>query len=250
MRRAKLLLLLALVIGCGSGRTESSPEAGLRVLFIGNSLTYANDLPAMVQALSEAANRPRLVYKTIALPDYSLEDHWNHGDARRAIAGGKWDVVVLQQGPSALMESRRLLVDYVRRFDGLIRGAGARTAVFMVWPSKARSKDFDGVVASYTGAAREVGALLMPGGRAWREAWRRKPDAALYASDDFHPSVAGSYLAAVVIYQQLYNDTQTRPPACLKVRSKTDSEINLSPEEAELLFASAREVNHADVEKK
>jgi hypothetical protein len=241
MRLPKILLLVVLVIGCGASRIHSSPEPGLRVLFIGNSLTYANDLPAIVQALSEAANKARLDYKAIALPNYSLEDHWNQGAARREIAAGKWDVVVLQQGPSALMESRRLLVDYTRRFDELIRGSGARTAIYMVWPSKARSKDFDAVAASYTAAAREVGAELLPAGRAWQEAFNRKPDAALYSADDFHPSVTGSYLAAIVIYQQLYNDHQTPPPARLKPRSKITPKIELSAEEAELLFASARE---------
>jgi hypothetical protein len=241
MRLPKILLLVVLVIGCGASRIHSSPEPGLRVLFIGNSLTYANDLPAIVQALSEAANNPRLVYKAITLPNYSLEDHWNQGDARREITAGKWNVVVLQQGPSALMESRKLLVDYTRRFDELIRGSGARTAIYMVWPSKARSKDFDGVVASYTAAAREVGAQLLPAGRAWQEAFNRKPDAALYSADDFHPSITGSYLAAIVIYRQLYNDTQTLPPARLHPRSKITPKIELSSEEVELLFVSARE---------
>ena len=245
MRLPKVLLFVMLVIGCGASRTDSGPEAGLRVLFIGNSLTYANDLPAIVEALSEAAKRPRLIYKAIALPNYSLEDHWNQGDARREITAGKWDVVVLQQGPSSLAESRRLLVNYTRRFDELIRGHGAKTAIYMVWPSKARSKDFDGVVASYTAAAREVGARLLPAGRAWQEAWRRKPDAALYSEDDFHPSLTGSYLAAIVIYQQLYNDTQTRPPDRLKPRSKVTPKIELSPEEVELLFNAAREANSA-----
>jgi len=59
-----------------------------RVLFIGNSLTAANDLPGLVDALSRATPGPVLECKALVFPDYSLEDHLTRGDAVRAIAGG------------------------------------------------------------------------------------------------------------------------------------------------------------------
>jgi hypothetical protein len=73
----------------------------------------------------------------------------------------------------------------------------------MVWPSKTRSRDFDGVSESYTLAARDVEGSLLPAGDAWREAWRRDPSLALYADDGFHPSRMGSYLAALAIWRGL-----------------------------------------------
>jgi hypothetical protein len=73
----------------------------------------------------------------------------------------------------------------------------------MVWPAEARRRDFDGVSASYTRAAADVNALLLPVGDAWRAAWRRNPEAPLYGPDRFHPSPLGSWLAAIVIYQQM-----------------------------------------------
>jgi hypothetical protein len=173
------------------------------VLFIGNSLTYSNDLPAMVCALARAAGRPA-VCESVAKPDYSLEDHWNDRDARRAIARG-WDLVVLQQGPSALPESRVLLVEFTRRFDAEIRKTGARTALYMVWPSRPRRGDFAGVSQSYAAAAQAVGGLLLPVGDAWREAWSTDPSLALYGNDGLHPSSMGSALAAIVIYRQVFD---------------------------------------------
>ena len=119
--------------------TQPTPT---RILFIGNSLTYSNDLPAMVCAMARSAGR-QVTCESVAKPDYGLEEHWNDREARQAIARG-WDVVVLQQGPSALPESRRLLIDYTRRFDAEIKKAGARTALFMVWPSRTRRGDFSG----------------------------------------------------------------------------------------------------------
>lgn len=179
-----------------------------RILFIGNSLTYANDLPAMVCALARAAGR-QATCDSVAKPDYGLEEHWNDPDARAAIARG-WDVVVLQQGPSALPESRRLLIAYTKRFDSEIKKAGARTALYMVWPSRARRGDFPAVSRSYAAAAHEVNALLIPAGEAWRAAWAAGAALPLYGADGFHPSPSGTYLAALVAYEQIFG---TPPPA-------------------------------------
>jgi hypothetical protein len=183
----------------------------IRVLFIGNSLTYANDLPAMVCALARAAGR-QATCESVAKPDYGLEEHWNEREARQAIARG-WDVVVLQQGPSALPESRRLLIEYTRRFDAEIKKSGARTALYMVWPSVARRGDFPGVSQSYAAAATNVKGLLLPAGDAWRAAWARDSSLPLYGPDGFHPSPTGTYLAALVIYEQVF----ASPPPALPV---------------------------------
>jgi hypothetical protein len=237
------ICVLALALCLSGGAARPGAVAEMRVLFIGNSLTFVNDLPAIVAALADAAGGQKLSYRMIAHPDFSLEDHWNQGEARKAISGARWDVVVLQQGPSALAESRKLLVEYTRRFDEEIRRAGARTALYMVWPSKARFGDFDRVLQSYAEAAQSVNGILFPAGKAWQLAWRHKSDLALYSPDNFHPSAAGSYLAAVVIYQQLYGDTETAAPPHLKLKSKSISKIELSPQDAELITRAAREAN-------
>ncbi len=194
------LLLAAVIVG-----TQPNPT---RVLFIGNSLTYANDLPAMVCELARSTGR-QAICESVAKPDYGLEEHWNEREARQAIARG-WDVVVLQQGPSALPESRRLLIAYTRRFDAEIKKAGARTALYMVWPSRTRRGDFPGVSQSYAAAAKDVNGVLLPAGDAWRAAWAVDARLPLYGSDGFHPSPMGTYLAALVIYEQIF---AVPPPA-------------------------------------
>jgi len=169
------------------------------VLFVGNSLTASNDLPAVVAALARSDGR-RLEYRTIAPGGYAIEDHWNQGDARAAIRAGGWDVVVLQQGPSALPSSQVELVDYAMRFDPVARIRGTRTGLYMVWPPTERATAFDSVATSYRVAAQAVGGVLFRAGDAWQAAWRADPGLALYSSDGFHPTVAGTYLAALVFY--------------------------------------------------
>jgi hypothetical protein len=199
----------------------AQPPAPIRVLFIGNSLTYFNDLPAMVAALGRSSGTP-IAYETVAVPDFSLEDHWNQGDARRAIGRGGWTWVVLQQGPSALAASRVLLVQYAKRFDREIQRAGARTAMYMVWPSRARRGDFAGVSRSYAAAAAELGATLLPVGDAWQEAWAIDPRLALYGRDGLHPSPMGSWLGALVIYRQLTG--REAPAEPVSVASSVEAE--------------------------
>lgn len=201
-------MLRLLLLTAALGAIQPPPT---RILFIGNSLTYANDLPAMVCALARSAGR-RAVCESLAKPDYGLEEHWNEGAAQRLIARG-WDVVVLQQGPSALPESRRLLIQYVHRFDEEIRKAGGRTALYMVWPSRARRGDFPGVSQAYTAAAAAVKGLLLPAGDAWRAAWTADSALPLYGPDGFHPSPSGTYLAALVAYRQIFGE----PPPALPV---------------------------------
>jgi lysophospholipase L1-like esterase len=196
-------LFFCLLMAAGTPVTASADP--LRVVFIGNSLTAWNDLPNLFASLAHAGGHERPVTRTIAVGGFSLEDHWKQGDAQRILTTSRWDVVVLQQGPSALDESRRLLVDYTRRFAELAHAAGATPALYMVWPSTSRASDFAGVSTSYGAAARAVDGRLLPAGTAWRKVLREHRDIALYADDGLHPTFAGSYLAALVIYRELYD---------------------------------------------
>ncbi len=209
--RPVLIALVALGVGFAGPAPHARPPDA-RLLFIGNSLTLANNLPELVVTLARAAGQPALS-EVVAFNNFSLEDHWQQGDARKALAKGGWSVVVLQQGPSALPESQVLLRDFTSRFDAEIRRAGARTALFMVWPALARKQDFDGVSRSYTAAATDVGGLLFPAGDAWRAAWKRDATLALYGPDDFHPSAMGSYLAALTIVQKAFKVSPVGLPA-------------------------------------
>jgi hypothetical protein len=199
--------LLATATAAGGGapprEDDSAARAPVRVLFIGNSLTAANDLPALVEAIAAAEGGPRFECRVVAAANYSLEDHWRQGDAVRSIRRGDWSAVVLQQGPSSLDASRVLLVEYAERFAEEIRRAGARPALYMVWPSQVRRADFERVSASYTAATEAVEGVLLPVGDAWRRAWTLDPEIALYGTDGFHPSRLGSILAALVIHRGL-----------------------------------------------
>lgn len=241
-RRLMLLAALGCVLGCdGPANLSSDDESRLDVLFIGNSLTYWNDLPDMLIQLFERGGAGPIRVESVTSPGVGLPDHWLDGEAVRRIREGTWDVVVLQQGPSAT-EGRPYLLQYSRLFAEEIAAAGARTALYMVWPAEARFHDFEGVSDSYTTAAELVGGLLFPAGEAWLEAWDREPRLELYGPDRFHPSLKGTYLAALVMYEQLAR----RNPRDLPDAIPTATEwVLLSAEEAVVLQDAAVAANAA-----
>jgi hypothetical protein len=214
---------------------------GHEILFIGNSLTGANDLPCMLQALAAAAGQRPFVYEASIIGGASIEDQWNAGAARRAISSGKFQIVVLQQGPSAQPASQVHLLKWTRMYAREIRAARAQPALYMVWPFASRPQDFDGVSVSYSTAAKAVGGILFPVGEAWRAALRRDPNLQLYLPDGLHPTVAGTYLAALVMYQRLYLQSPIGLPARFVTRH--GAVIDLPPQQAGPLQEAAAEAN-------
>ena len=201
--RLNNLLLLWLLFFCSSAVPgNKGADKSLRILFVGNSLTYVNDLPSMIKEIGKQDN-VTITYTSFLFPDYSLEDHWNEGNVKAEIEKGGYDFVIAQQGPSALPESQVLLLDYTKRFAELCNKNKSKLALYMVWPSKARSFDLDNVISSYTNAAAKTSSLLCPAGSAWKKAWEAESSLPLYSPDNFHPSVTGSVLAALTIYKVL-----------------------------------------------
>lgn len=220
-RRGRLALLpmLSMLGVCGFGPAGPQPgdddfrvaEADVRVLFLGNSLTYSNDLPAMVATIAEAAGHT-FAYATLARPNFSLEDHWN-ADGRAAVRSAAADFVIMQQGPSSLPENQEYLRTWTERFAPLIREAGGEPALYMVWPDVSRRFAFGDVRDSYRNAASAVQGRFMPAGEAWRLLWEADADAPLYSGDGFHPSRLGSEVAALAIFRVLFEEPVTGLPA-------------------------------------
>lgn len=202
---ASLLAAAFALPGAAWGQSETpfeppAADGDLRVLFIGNSLTYTNDLPGMLASLLDDAGVEATI-ASLAHPNAGLQDHWENQATHERIAEG-WDVVVLQQGPSAT-EGRPSLLEYSERFAAPIRETGAVPALYMVWPGQARSFDFPGVSESYAVAADLADGLLFPAGEAWLSAWDLDATAPLYDPDGFHPTPLGTYAAALVMLEQL-----------------------------------------------
>lgn len=133
-------LLLPLLAGpCAGAQVER-----IRVLFLGNSLTFTHDLPAVVRALGKA-DGVDIQTRMIANPNAALEDHWRSKRTRRAVVEGDWDFVVMQQGPSSWPANQLNLSEWSVRRSEQIRASGSQPALYMVWPSGRHFRSFDAV---------------------------------------------------------------------------------------------------------
>jgi len=216
---------LAALVACSLGTAPEAPDGSVRVLFIGNSLTYENDLPHTVAQLATSAGLPQCYCYQVAYPDFALEDHYDVREALTALEEEEWDFVVMQQGPSALPESRTHLRLWAAVFGDLIEERGARAIMYGVWPQKDRAFDFPNVAESYRLAATDIGALFAPAGEAWLRAWAQDSTLPLYAVDDFHPSEMGTYLAALVVFQRIY----ARSPVDVQQSAVVNGQVQLWP---------------------
>lgn len=220
-RAVALLATCALLIGGGCAEsTAPLADGGVRVLFVGNSLTYENDLPRTIADMAKAVADTPLVYRVAAHANHSLEDHFHDGIERR-IARDGWQVVVMQQGPSTTLPNQIHLAAWSAELDGFVTGAGARTAMYEVAPGGTNPVAFEAVRASYRNAALDIGAMFIPAAEAFLLAWDEDPTLVLYQMDQFHPSRLGTYLIALVHFEMLYDRPATDLPDVARVNGRT-----------------------------
>jgi len=205
----------------------AAPSDSLNVLFIGNSHTYVNDLPAMVESLAAAGGRTIETDQSV-VGGYSLREHLVYDETLRKIALGGWNWVVLQeqsQIPSIAYWRDSAMYPASRSLDSLIRQAGGRTMFYMTWGWKNggvqtyqgySSPDFrdyfemqESVTVAYGRIADELGAPMAPVGWAWYRARRMDSLIDLWQADSCHATVKGTYLGACVFYARLFEADPT-----------------------------------------
>ena len=200
--------------------SAASPPAS-RVLFVGNSYTYFNNLPAIFAALAESSGR-RVEVRMTAPGGWRLKDHWEKGEARALLRTAKWDYVVLQDqstlGVNYFVEGTvhvstdEVFRPYADKWVSAIRDAGGEPVFYLTWARRSVPEDQAALSAAYIRAARSTRSSLAPVGIAWKDARDRFPDIDLFQKDDSHPSPAGSYLAACVLFSTIFKTHPTGAP--------------------------------------
>lgn len=185
----------------------------LRVLLVGNSYTRFNLLPTILEKLADTTGGRKLEVDVEARGGYSLRMHLRHGKILSKIKSGRYDYVVLQgHSLSAVEHSDELAAD-AQRFHEAIAASGAKTVLYQTWARRPnasiyrrhpRVRSFEQMASlvdvTYSNLARELGANLAPVGGAFEQAVRHDPSAPLWGSDGSHPSLAGTYMAACVLF--------------------------------------------------
>lgn len=218
-----LAVIFALFATFNASAKNPEPADSVKILFIGNSFTYFNDMPDMVR---DIAKTQKLAYSCtrIVKGGERLSGHLKNPKLQKALAKGGWDYVIIQEqssdpaGPTA--DVIKKVYPAAHTLDSLVIAGSpdAKVIFYMTWGHKygsifnVRNNDhsypitdsyesmYERLKTSYLEMAYDNNAWCAPVGMAWNTARKHLPDLQLYKQDTFHPSVAGSYLAANVIF--------------------------------------------------
>ena len=242
---AFLVLSACLVSAEGAAPPRGATSGGpLRILFVGNSYTYVNDLPAMIQALAAADGGARAItVDRVLAGGAQLQWHWTGKGrggkpvrtcARTVIEKGRFDVVVIQEQSQMPAVAPDVTVKYAALLCGAARARGAMPVMFMTWARRGDMKDPRGsgrppispaamqaaLASAYIRAGKAGQGDVAPVGLAWAAVRKAAPSLALHSRDGSHPSATGTYLAACVFHAVLTGRSPVGLPAKLTALSK------------------------------
>lgn len=223
MKKILLLTIAILLFKISFSQEE------IRVLFLGNSYTYVNDLPKIIKDI--AINEGKVfTYESVTPGGCTLFQHLDSQTSMSKIRQGNWDYVILQE------QSQLPVIDYYRHntlkpsykslHDSImLYNPKAKVVGYMTWGRRyggqqcvnfgdglycsANFADFnhmqDTLTAAYCENAYATNSYVAPVGEAWKSALTADPSLVLHSSDNSHPSYDGSYLAACVFYSVFWN---------------------------------------------
>ncbi|MDR3457938.1 MAG: SGNH/GDSL hydrolase family protein [Verrucomicrobiae bacterium] len=172
---------------------------------MGNSYTYADDIPWITQQLAASAKTAQpLEAEMIAPLGATLQGQWEAGVVMNRLHQTNWDYVVLQEQSQIPIQAAPLMAHYARLFDGEIKANGARTILFLTWPRQQQPENLAALTNTIFAIAKELNAIVAPVGIVWSEVLKQRPSLAIYHQDGSHPNPIGSYIAGCVFYSVLY----------------------------------------------
>ena len=258
-RRWVVARLLAAVAWSALLVAQAPAARPLRLLFIGNSYTYVNNLPEVFTGLAVAGHH-QVETVMVAPGGWRLQDHWEKGEAPKILHDGRWDYVVLQEqstlATNFLLDGKPRVKDdaafrpWADKWAAEIGKAGARPVFYLTWARKATPEDQSVLTDAYMRAAKANQALVAPVGIAWAAVRQQHPSIELYYTDGSHPSAAGTYLAGCTFYATIFHASPVGLPARITGHSvglatavvesdKTATLVDLAPGDAQALQEAA-----------
>lgn len=210
---------------------DTTSEAGaVRILFVGNSYTHYNNYFSLFSKLCKKGGHPVYV-RHVTKGGHSLTGAANEKDLEGAhlkylLTTQKWDYVVLQERHHLPIRNPQRTTNAVKKIAPSIREAGAKMVLFMTWVPDKGHKDYrkfrkkvpnrktyyEKIKTFYETLGEETDALVAPIGTAFYQAQKEFPNIRLIRKDRSHPTKAGSYLSACVMYETIFQESAVGNP--------------------------------------
>jgi hypothetical protein len=208
--------------------SNASAQDTLKVLFLGNSYTFYNNLPQLVVNLSASAGKTVIVDSNTP-GGFPLSGHSTDATSLNKIRQGVWDYVILQEQSQIptidfyryndMYPAIQRLKDTIERYNPC-----GKIINYMTWgrrfggqqcdpsntycsPNFANFNEMqDSLTSAYIGISDIINAQCAPVGEAWRRILN-DTSIVLHSGDNSHPLLEGSYVAACVLYSSLWKSS-------------------------------------------
>lgn len=231
------ILLLALIVGASiiyiahfnkpkSIKQDVSNRPVINILFIGNSYTFFNDMPKIIEDLADHDPDAPFRVETHMFVEggATLASLLTHAEINKLLTIKQWHYVVLQpQSLWATTEARTAATNLaLGQWNRKINKIGALPVFFMTWPRASHSNDYKSQQFSFLKSpeimygqiqndskiyAKKYDMLLAPIGSYWISSLQNNPELNLYNPDGSHPSQKGSFLTALLFHKMLISET-------------------------------------------
>lgn len=180
----------------------------VRMLFIGNSGTFFWDIPQTAGCLVNQG-QSQFCIETDALTSGGKTFRWHsERDAvRDAIASGRYDYVVLQDGSKGPTDQPEEMMTYGGRLIETARAAGSEPLLYAYYgPKDAPDSAWDQVADRYLALGEAHDVTVVPTCVALRRAMLERPDANYHNPDRHHSGMHAAYLIACSFFRVLTSD--------------------------------------------
>lgn len=180
-----------------------------RVLFVGNSLTYVGNVPAVFESLA-AANGRTVASDMIVTAGATLAERFADGSVARALASAHYDVVILQErggdlmsafGPESNVQSR----EAIKRLAAIATANGAKAALLGSYQTRRTASEE--LVSSESSAAADAAIPYIEVSQKLQRLRKTAPDLKWFAADGMHPGPALALLDAVAVYREVFGSS-------------------------------------------
>jgi len=203
---------------------ETKAQASYKVLFLGNSYTYTNDLPQILHDVALSVG-DTLLFDSYAPGGYQLQSHALDVTSQNKIMAGDWNYVVIQGQSQEPITNTGQFFNGGSALSAMVNQYNpcAVTMTYMTWgrkngdaancPSFPEMCTYQGMDTTlrkrYQELTANIDGEVSPVSVVWNYIRQNYPGIELYLPDESHPSPAGSYAAACCFYAALFKKDPT-----------------------------------------
>jgi len=199
----KAILLISIFISSQSFAQEKKDT--VRVLLVGNSYIYYNNLAQMIGLITDSLNT-KIICKKSTIGAATLGQHWNSErglKTKKIIASNKFDVVVIQDNSMWPLEHKDSLLIYGQLFCNYIRANGAKPYLYNTWAREKTPQTQSKINEAYAELAKAQSAVNVAVGSSFDLARKTFPTMNLFHPDGSHPSAVGTFLIALSFIKKI-----------------------------------------------